>query len=204
MATISTVFFDIGGVVLSNGWDHDQRRKTAEELGFDYAAFDSRHLQVVDSLERGQLSLHDYLQWTLFYEPRPFSEADAVRAIEGLSMPNAATLDLVRGLRQSTPLALMTINNESRELNEYRIGRFGLRALFSAFFSSCYLGLVKPQPELYERALDIAQRAPGECLHIDDRPMNVEVAATLGMHSILFKDAVHLEADLRSAGIAFK
>ena len=203
MPTISTVFFDIGGVVLSNGWDHDQRRKTAEQLGFDYAAFDSRHQQVVDSLERGQLSLHDYLQWTLFYEPRPFGEADIVHAIEDLSVPNGATLDLVRGLRQYTALGLMTINNEARELNEYRIGRFGLRAVFSAFFSSCYLGLVKPQPEHYRRALDIAQRAPGECLYVDDRPMNVEVAAILGMHSILFKDAVQLEADLRSAGIGF-
>lgn len=203
MPTISTVFFDIGGVVLSNGWDHDQRRKTAEQLGFDHAAFDGRHLQVVDSLERGQLSLHDYLQWTLFYEPRPFGEDDIVRAIEDLSVPNAATLDLVRGLRQYTALGLMTINNEVRELNEYRIGRFGLRAVFSAFFSSCYLGLVKPQPEHYRRALDIAQRAPGECLYVDDRPMNVEVAAILGMHAILFKDAVQLEADLRSAGIAF-
>ena len=203
MPPISTVFFDIGGVVLSNGWDRDQRRKTAENLGFDYAAFDSRHLQVVDSLERGQLSLHDYLQWTLFYEPRPFGEDDIIRAIEDLSVPDAATLDLVRGLRQHSTLGLMTINNEARELNEYRIGRFGLRAVFSAFFSSCYLGLVKPQPEHYRRALDIAQRAPDECLYVDDRPMNVEVAAILGMHAILFKDAVQLEADLRSAGIGF-
>ena len=203
MPPISTVFFDIGGVVLSNGWDRDQRRKTAENLGFDYAAFDSRHLQVVDSLERGQLSLHDYLQWTLFYEPRPFGEDDIICAIEDLSVPDVATLDLVRGLRQHSTLGLMTINNEARELNEYRIGRFGLRAVFSAFFSSCYLGLVKPQPEHYRRALDIAQRAPDECLYVDDRPMNVEVASILGMHAILFKDAVQLETDLRSAGIAF-
>ncbi len=159
MPTISTIFFDLGGVVLSNGWDHDQRRRTAEQFGFDFAVFDGRHLQVVDALERGQLSFHDYFQWTLFYEPRHFSEDDIVRAIQELSLPNEATLELVHGLRQHTGLGLMTINNEVRELNEYRIRRFGLRTVFSAFFSSCYMGLLKPQPEHYRRALDVTQRA---------------------------------------------
>lgn len=202
MTIISTIFFDIGGVVLSNGWDYDQRRTIAEQFGFDFAMFDGRHLQVVDSLERGLLSLHDYFQWTLFYEPREFGEEEIVHAIEQLSLPNEATLGLVRSLRQHTGLELMTINNEVRELNDYRIRRFGLRGLFSAFFSSCYLGLVKPQPEHYRRALDITQRVADECVYVDDRPMNVEVAGILGMHAIQFTNAGQLEADLHSAGIA--
>jgi len=203
MTSISTIFFDIGGVVLSNGWDHDQRRVIAERFGFDFAVFDGRHLQVVDSLERGQLSLHDYLQWTLFYQARQFTEEEIVRAVEQLSQPNNDSLELVRRLRQHTELELMTINNEVRELNDYRIRRFGLRSLFSAFFSSCYLGLVKPQPEHYRRALDITQHAADECVYIDDRPMNVEVAGILGMHAILFKSAHQLEEELHSVGMNF-
>ena len=95
----------------------------------------------------------------------------------------------------------MTLNNESRELNKYRIERFGLRDLFSAFFSSCYLGLMKPQPEHYRRALEISQTAPENCIYIDDRPMNIEVAQILGMQPILFTSAAQLENDLRNLGV---
>jgi len=203
MGAITTLFFDIGGVCLSNGWDHEQRQALAKKLGFDYEAFDSRHRQVIDSLERGQLTLDEYLQWTLFYEPRPFTPTDVVHEIQELTTPFTETLEIVKALRRSGRYLLATINNESRELNEYRIQRFELSDLFIAFFTSCYLGLLKPQPEHYRRAMQITQRTPGECLYIDDRPMNVEVARILGMHPIQFKDAGQLEADLRAAGVAF-
>ena len=202
MSTITTIFFDIGGVCLSNDWDHDQRQALAQQLEFDYPSFDSRHRQVIDSLERGQLTLEEYLRWTLFYEPRPFSMEQAIDAIEQLSTPFDETLAIVRALRDSGKYLLATINNESRELNEYRIERFGLRDLFSAFFSSCYLGLLKPQPEHYRRAMQITQRPPEQCLFVDDRPMNVEVARILGMQPIQFTGAARLEDDLRAAGIS--
>jgi putative hydrolase of the HAD superfamily len=202
MPHITTLFFDLGGVCLSNGWDHEQRQTVAQKLGFDYEPFDSRHRQVVDAMERGQLTLEDYLNWTLFYEPRPFTIEDVIREIQQLSTPFSETLELDKALRNSGRYLLATINNESRELNEYRIQRFELRDLFTAFFTSCYLGLVKPQPEHYRRAMQITQRAPEECLFVDDRPMNVEVAQILGMHPIQFKDAGQLAADLRAAGVA--
>ena len=181
MAAITTLFFDIGGVCLSNGWDHEQRQQVAQKFGFDYEAFDSRHRQVVDAMERGQLTLNEYLGWTLFYEPRPFTIEQVVAEIEQLSTPFTETLALVQRLHDTGTYLLATLNNQSRELNEYRIERFGLRALFSVFFSSCYLGLVKPQPDTYRRALQMTQRRPDECLFVDDRPMNVEVARILGM-----------------------
>jgi putative hydrolase of the HAD superfamily len=198
MSQITTLFFDIGGVCLSNGWDHEQRQAIAKHFAFDYPSFDARHRQVVDTLERGQIGLQDYLQWTLFYEDRDFSVQEISEAIKNLSTPIEDTLELLRSLKQSGKYTLMTINNESRELNNYRIERFGLREIFSAFFSSCYLGLMKPQPEHYRRALEISQCAPSDCIYIDDRPMNVEVARILGMQPILFSSALQLEADLQS------
>jgi putative hydrolase of the HAD superfamily len=157
---------------------------------------------VVDSLERGQLTLEEYLRWTLFYEPRQFSMGQVIDAIQRLSTPFEETLAIVRALRDSGGYLLATINNESRELNEYRIERFGLRQLFSAFFSSCYLNLLKPQPEHYRRAMQITQRPPEQCLFIDDRPMNVEVARILGMQPIHFSSAAQLRDDLRAAGVS--
>lgn len=203
MAAITTLFFDLGGVCLSNGWDREQRRVVTDQFGIDYDIFDRRHRQVVDALERGQISLDEYLHWTVFYEPRAFTTAEITAAIMRLSTPFNDTLEIVRRLRATNRYLLATINNESRELNEHRIARFELRTLFSAFFSSCYLNLLKPLPEHYRRALQITQRTPDECLYVDDRPLNVEVSAILGMHPIQFTSATQLEADLRAAGITF-
>ncbi len=199
---IRTLFFDLGGVCLTNGWDHVQRQQVAAQLGFDYEAFDARHRQVIDSLERGQLSLEAYLQWTLFYEPRQFTPAEAQSAIFALSAPFEPTLALVRQLRASHRYTLATLNNESRELNRFRIEHFGLRALFTMFVSSCYLNLIKPQPEMYRRALDLVQCDPAECVFVDDRPMNCEVAQILGMQAIQFTSAAQLSADLARLGVA--
>ena len=199
----TAIFFDLGGVCLSNGWDREQRRVVADEFGFDYDTFDRRHRQVVDALERGQLSLHDYLQWTLFYEARPFTIDDLTTRILQLSIPFPESLEIVTALQRTGKYLLATINNESRELNEHRIARFKLRGLFTAFFSSCYFGLLKPQPDHYRRALQITQCTADESLYIDDRPMNVEVASILGMHAIHFTSAEQLEGDLRAAGVEF-
>lgn len=203
MAAITTLFFDLGGVCLSNGWDREQRRTVTDQFGIDYDTFDRRHRQVVDALERGQITLDEYLHWTVFYEPRAFTIPEITDTIMRLSTPFNDTLEIVRRLRATNRYLLATINNESRELNEHRIARFELRTLFSAFFSSCYLNLLKPLPDHYRRALQITQRAPDECLYVDDRPLNVEVSAILGMHPIQFTSAAQLEGDLRAAGIEF-
>ena len=172
-----------------------------ERFGFDYTAFDSRHRQVVDSLERGHLTLDDYLSWTVFYEPRSFTRAEIVQAIFDLSTPFPETIALLNRLHAGSRYLLATINNESRELHEYRVQHFGLRSIFTAFFTSCYLELLKPQPEHYRRALQITCRTPEECLFVDDRPLNIEVAQILGMRTIQFSSATQLETDLRAAGI---
>ncbi len=203
MTSITTLFFDIGGVVLTNAWDQDERRTLAGRFGFDFADFESRHLQVDEELERGGLSLHDYLQQTIFHQPRAFTEEALVQAIEAMSQPKEATFELLGRLRRVERLGLMTLNNEVRELNEYRIRTFSLKSFFSAFFTSCYLGLLKPHPEIYLRALDIAQRDPAECAFVDDRTGNVQAAAGAGMRAILFRDADQLEGELRAAGIEF-
>ncbi len=203
MGAVTTLFFDLGGVCLSNGWDREQRRVITDNFGLNYDTFDRRHRQVVDTLERGQLTLHEYLQWTMFYEARPFTIDEVTSEMLELSTPFPDTLELITALRKTNNYLLATINNESRELNEYRIKKFELRSLFTAFFSSCYFGMLKPQPDHYRRALEITQRSVEECLYIDDRPMNVEVARILGMHAIQFIDAGQLETDLRAAGVQF-
>ena len=203
MPKISAVFSDVGGVLLTNGWDHTQRDRLVKQYGLDSADFEGRHQMLSAALDNGQLSLDEYLDRTIFCLPRTFTK-DQVRDFmyaQSEALPDS--LALIARLAQAQTVFLATINNESRELNLYRIEKFGLRNFFSAFFSSCYLGVSKPHPEIYRLALDISQRPAQECVFVDDRPVNLEGAARLGLHTIRFLSARQLENDLRGLGLEF-
>ena len=203
---ISTLFWDVGGVLLSNAWDHEQRQQTLKQFGLndeDEAEFESRHEMLVSSFERGKISLQDYLERTIFYRPRPFTIEAFTQHIFSLSQPYPDTLRLAKELTRSCKYLMSTINNESKELNLYRIQTFGLREIFSLFVSSCFVGLRKPEEGIYRLALEITQQPPEECCFIDDRPLNLDSASKLGMHVIQMKDAEQLRQDLQTLGVAF-
>jgi putative hydrolase of the HAD superfamily len=195
------MFWDIGGVILSNGWDHQERSAALQHFGLDVQEFDRRHELVVDAFERGQMTLETYLRQTVFYAPRAFTpeEFKAVFFAQSTEMPG--TRPILDELSAAGRYLLATLNNESAELNAYRIQHFGLTRNFSAFFSSCYLGLRKPGAAIYQRALDITQRAPGECLFIDDRSENLEAPERLGMRTIHFQNPAQLAKDLLQQGV---
>jgi putative hydrolase of the HAD superfamily len=198
---ITTMFWDVGGVMLSNGWDADARAAAMRKFDIDAADFEARHKMVDEAWECGSITLGTYLERTIFYRPRAFT-ADEFR-----DFMFAQSRDLPAGHRIADELAktgrylMFTLNNEAVELNIYRIKKFDLRKSFSAFFSSCFLGARKPGPEIYRRALDVTQRDPAECLFIDDREGNLESARQLGMHAIQFRDGVQLRNDLSELGI---
>ena len=202
MPKITAVFSDVGGVLLTNGWDHGQRSRLVKLLGLDGADFEDRHHMVSGALDAGRLTLDEYLDRTIFYRPRIFTK-DQVRDFmysQSEALPDS--LSLMGRLAQTGKVFLATLNNESRELNLHRIEKFGLRKFFSVFFSSCYLGVSKPHPEIYRLALDVSQRQADECVLIDDRPLNLESAQRLGLHTIQFLNAGQLESDLRNLGVA--
>ena len=103
---------------------------------------------------------------------------------------------MARKLARDARHTLMTLNNESEELNLHRIRAFGLAGIFEAFLSSCWLGVRKPVQKFYERGLGIAQASPETSLFIDDRQQNLTPAANLGMTCIQFKSASQLRSDL--------
>ena len=201
---ISALFWDVGGVLLSNAWDHEQRQQTLKQFGLndeDEAEFESRHEMLVSSFERGKISLQDYLERTIFYRPRPFTIEAFTQHMFSLSQPYPDTLRLAKELARSGKYLMSTLNNESKELNLFRIQTFGLREIFSLFVSSCFVGLRKPEEGIYRLALEITQRPPEECCFIDDRPLNLDSASKLGMHVIQMKDAEQLRQDLQKLGI---
>jgi putative hydrolase of the HAD superfamily len=202
VANVTALFWDVGGVLLTNAWDRGSRRKAMQKFGLDWDEFEDRHELVVNAFETGKTTLQEYLQRTIFYRPRAFSPADFQAFMFSESQPLQDTIALLGRLAAGGRYLIATVNNESLELNEYRIRQYELRKFFSAFFSSCYLGVRKPDAAIYKLALSITQRAPAECVMIDDRPLNLECAKELGISTIAFTNAKQLEDDLARLGVA--
>jgi putative hydrolase of the HAD superfamily len=193
---IKTIFWDIGGVLLNNAWDHTEREQALQRFHLNPAEFDEKHQRVVSSFEKGELSLDEYLDQTVFYQPRDFTKAAFKEFMFSLSQPNTDALNVARKIASSNKYFMATINNESTDLNLYRIQTFNLRETFTVFISSCFVGLLKPDEHIYRLALSLRQGTPEECVFIDDRPANLEPAAKLGMNVIQMKDAEQLQREL--------
>lgn len=201
MSRIQAIFWDVGGVLLSNAWDHTERSATLQHFGLDDEEFHSRHEMVVSSFERGEISLDEYLDRTVFYRERNFTREQFREYLFSLSQPKPEVLAFTRSLAASGKYLMGTINNESRELNLYRIQKFGLREIFRLFVSSCFVGLRKPESGIYRLALELTQIDPEECCFIDDRGLNLECAAKLGMQTIHMQGLEQLRKDLEKRGV---
>jgi len=201
LARIKALFWDVGGVLLTNAWDRSQREAALEHFKLDEEEFADRHEMVVSSFERGKIGLDDYLERTVFYRNRPFRRDDFKQYMFALSQPDQDALSLARELSAAGKYLMGTINNESRDLNLYRIEKFGLRSIFRLFVSSCFVGLRKPESDIYRMALEVSQQVPEECCFIDDRSINLEAAKRLGMHTIEMDNAAQLREDLKKLGV---
>lgn len=201
MARIKALFWDVGGVLLTNAWDRSQREAALEHFQLDKEEFGDRHEMVVSSFERGKIGLDDYLERTVFYRNRPFSRDDFKQYMFSLSQPDQEALSLAQELSASGKYLMGTINNESRDLNLYRIEKFGLRSIFRLFVSSCFVGLRKPEVDIYRMALEVSQQASEECCFIDDRSINLEAAKRLGMHTVEMDNAAQLRKDLKKLDV---
>ena len=195
------ILFDVGGVCLTNGWDHDARRAAAERFSLDYDALERRHDALYAEFERGEVDLDAYLDQAVFDRERPFSRGAFVDFMFSRSRPHRDMLALVERLRDAGAHRLATLNNESRELNEFRIRSFGLDAMFEAFFSSCYLGVRKPAERIFRIALDILGLEPAEALFVDDRRENVAAARMVGLRAVLAQGAASVARGLREEGV---
>ena len=185
---IKVVFMDIGGVLLTNGWDHKSREKASKVFDFDFTEMNILHNFIYNVFEIGSISLDEYLDTVLFHQPRNFSKADFKQFMFKESVELPKMLEWSKSWKKQIDLPVFALSNENKELNDYRIKTFNLHDLFDGFFSSCYLKMRKPDPGIYKTAMEIAQVKPDECLYFDDRPMLVHAAKKLGMNTILHEN----------------
>jgi putative hydrolase of the HAD superfamily len=193
-----TLFFDVGGVLLTNGWDTAARTKAAQTFGIDYPEFQTRHEMLKTAFETGRIDLDTYVQRAVFHHPRSFTPDDFKQFMFGVSALLGDTLDFVRALAATGKYKLYTLNNESRALHEYRVKTFGMGPVFRGFLASCYLGQAKPDEETYINALGIADCSAERTLFIDDRALNVEAAIALGLNAFRFQGLDGLRSFLKS------
>ena len=198
---ITTLFLDIGGVLLTDGWGHKSRAQTARAFKLDTKEFETRHQQAFDTCEVGKLSMADYLNRVVFHRQRRFTRAQFRKAMFAQSQPYPQMIELVRKLKADCGLKIVAVSNEGRELNAYRIRKFKLDELVDSFVSSCYVGLRKPDPNIFQLALDISRVPVGKVLYLENTSMFVEVARGLGIRSILHTDYRSTSGKLAALGL---
>ncbi|MFZ1202374.1 MAG: HAD family phosphatase [Desulfobacterales bacterium] len=182
--SISTLFVDIGNVLLSNGWDRVSRKRAADKFKLDLDEMNDRHHMTFDTYEAGKTSLDEYLQRAVFYTERLFTPREFKDFMLAQSQPMPEMLALVRDLKARYHLKVVAVSNEGRELTEHRIRKFNLGAIIDFFVSSCFVGLRKPDANIYRLALNCAQTPAQQVLYIDDRRLFIEVALGLGIHGV--------------------
>jgi FMN phosphatase YigB (HAD superfamily) len=198
---ITCVFLDIGGVLLTNGWDHRARKRAATNFKLPLAEMETRHHLTFDTYEEGKLTLDEYLGRVVFYQKRPFTRAQFRRFMFAQSQPYPKMIELFAQLKVRHGLKIVAVSNEARELNSHRIRKFKLDRFVDAFVSSCFVHVRKPDADIFRLALDIAQAPAWQVVYIENTPMFVEVAEGLGIRSILHTDYRSTCAKLAAFGL---
>jgi len=199
--SITTLFLDVGGVLLTNGWGRQSRAAAAKTFALDAEEMEDRHHLTFDTYESGKLTLEEYLSRTVFYQERPFTREQFREFMFAQSQPNPEMLELVRRLKARHALRIAVVNNEARELNAHRIQKFKLGEFVDFFISSCFVHFRKPDADIYRLALDVAQVAAEQVAYIDDQPLFVQVAQGLGIHGIRHADYQSTRAQLAALGL---
>lgn len=200
---VTALFLDVGGVMLTNGWDRKSREAAAKQFSLDLDDLNDRHRMTFDTYEAGKLSLDEYLKKVVFYQDRPFTIEDFRQFMYDQSKPYPEMIELIRALKAKYGLRIAVVNNEGREINEHRIKTFKLNEFVDFFISSCFVHFRKPDADIWKIALDIAQVPKEEVVYIDDRMMFVQVAQGLGLKGIChsYKDVAKTKEQLASMGL---
>ena len=201
---VTTLFLDVGGVILSNGWGHESRMEAANTFNMNYDDMQARHKLCMATYEEGKLTLGEYLNRVVFYQKRSFTPGQFREFMQAQSTPYPEMIGLIKQLKEQHKLKIVVINNEGRELNEYRIKNFQLHRFVDFFICSCFVHFRKPDADIFRLALDIAQVPAKHAAYIDDMPMFADVARDLGIRSIQHKNYLSTSNELAEMGLTIR
>jgi putative hydrolase of the HAD superfamily len=200
----TTLFLDIGGVLLTNGWDTHSREKGMAKFKLEPEETERRHKICFDTYELGRMTLDEYLGYVIFHEPRSFTREECINFMLHESQPLDGAVEYFKALKKAHGLRVVALSNEPRELNAYRIKTFDLNTLFDCFISSPYVGMRKPDAAIYRMACDVSQTEPAQALYVDDQIVFIEVARSLGIPSLHYHDWQQAKEYIDGLGLTLK
>jgi len=198
---VTTLFIDIGGVLLSDGWGHTFRKRAVKAFNLNSEEMENRHNMMLETFEIDKLTLEEYLNLVVFFQPRSFTQAQFQEFMFAQSTPDSKMIALIRQLKKTYGLKVVVVSNESRELNAYRIQKFALNEFVDAYISSCYVGLRKPDAAIFKLALDVAQVSAEQVVYIENTPLFVRIAEEMGIRGICHTDYASTREKLASFGL---
>ena len=198
---VTTLFLDIGGIMLSNGWGHESRQLAAEKFNLNFEKIEVRHQLNMVTYEEGKLTLNEYLNRVVFYEKRSFTPDQFREFMFNQTTPDTEMIEFIKRVKEQYCLKIVVVNNEGRELNEYRIKKFKLNRFVDFFISSCFVHYRKPDTDIFRLALDLAQVSAEQTVYIDDLQMFVDVARSIGIRSIRHKNYLSTSKELATLGL---
>lgn len=199
---ITTLFTDIGGVLLTNGWDRKARAEAAQLFNLDLVEVEERHHLTFDTYEVGKITLDEYLDRLVFYQDREYSKDDFKEFMMSKSLPYNDMIKLICDLKKKYNLKVAVISNEGRELNQYRISTFKLNEFVDFFISSSFVHFRKPDADIFKVAIDISQSDVETSIYIDDRMLFVQIAEGLGLTGICHTDYEDTKIKLKELGLS--
>ena len=197
----TTLFLDVGGVLLTNGWDHHARKRAAKHFKLNWADMQERHELNFEIQEEDKITFQEYLDRVIFWQKRPFTRAEFRQFMFAQSKPFTEMIELVRNLKAKYKLKVFVVSNEAREVNAYRIRQFKLDGFVDAFISSCFVQLRKPDADIFRLALDVAQVPARQIVYIENTPLFVQIAEGFGIRSILHTDCKSTAEKLAAWGL---
>ncbi|MCE5200805.1 MAG: HAD family phosphatase [Armatimonadota bacterium] len=199
---VKAFLLDIGGVLLTKGWDRDARKRAAAKFGLDLEEMQERHNVVFQTYETGRITIDEYLRRIVFYRERDFSPDEFKQFIYEQSQPYPDMLDFCKLLKACYNLKTVALSNEGREITMHRIQKFDLPSLIDFFVFSCFVRTRKPDPAMYSFAMDQVQLSKDEVIYIDDTPILCEVGIELGIPTICHSDVATTRAELEKYGLS--
>jgi len=190
------VIFDIGGVLLD--WSPDAILESYYVDPPARAAMKAALFQHPDwlDLDRGVLTEDEALQRLERRTENESPELDGLfQAIRASLKPKADTVALLESLaRRQVPL--YCLSNMSAATFDYLRARHAFWSAFRGIVISGQIQLMKPERAIFDYLLQRYGLDPSETIFIDDHAPNVEAAQSLGIHTVLFRDARHCAVEL--------
>ena len=194
---IETIFFDVGGVILVDFIDR-KIIDLAKKYQKDPAKLLKSKAEHRPLADLGKIS--DPQFWKNILDDNGIKATEDDWVFDSYMQPIDGVLDIIKSLKRNG-YRIAILSNDSKEMSAERRQKYQFDSIFNDVIISSEHGVIKPSPEIYRIALKRMQSLPENCIFVDDRQENLNTAAEMGIHTILFQNAEQLKNEMFRLGV---